>query len=171
MCWKDLYFNEALGRACKSNGCTNLFMILAVSLSVFFLMVAIALFQSVYCVCWSLHLLSLTELHQNESSETCFASLVLGNIRVHFAPLLYHHFSYEGSLANLWTLGRSWRTWWGPMQTRGGHANLTPHRNWVQVLTTTPLLYPTLLQTCLLLISAETSGGTFYFFVRFQSVS
>lgn len=58
MCWKDLYFNEALGRACKSNGCTNLFMILAVSLSVFFLVVAIVLFHSVYCVClWSLRLL------------------------------------------------------------------------------------------------------------------
>lgn len=57
MCWKDLYFNEALGRACKSNGCTNLFMILAVSLSVFFLVVAIVLFHSVCCVCRSIHLL------------------------------------------------------------------------------------------------------------------
>lgn len=35
---------------CKSNGRTNLFMILAVSLSVFFLVVAIVLFHSVYCV-------------------------------------------------------------------------------------------------------------------------
>lgn len=57
MCWKDLYFNEALCRACKSNGCTNVFMIWAVSLSVFCLVVAIVLFHSVYCLCRSLHML------------------------------------------------------------------------------------------------------------------
>lgn len=35
---------------CESNGCANLFMISAVSLSVFYLVLVIVLFNSVYCV-------------------------------------------------------------------------------------------------------------------------